>query len=390
MTCVLLTKTIPQSDYLSIKTYSNSSCLPKQSTFCYAMAASQSATAQESHTKQVQEIAADRNHLPERYIRKQDEEYGSLTTAGLSSPMTDDIPVIDISLLTSSPSELHNLKSAISSSGCFQAINHGIESSFLEKVREISKLFFGLSIEEKKKCFREDNDLEGYGNDMVLSDNQTLDWTDRLYLTVLPKHKQKLQFWPQNPTHFREVLDEYSSIVESINKLVQKALARSLNLEENCFLDQYGTTSTMNARFNYYPPCQWPEKVLGVKPHADGSAITVLLQDKEVEGLQILKNGQWVGVPIVRDALTINIGDQLEIMSNGIFKSPVHRVLVNSKNERMTVAMFCMPQTEKDIGPVDGLVTDETPRLYKNVTFTTEFFFENYQQGRRALDACKI
>ncbi|XP_024966896.1 protein SRG1-like isoform X2 [Cynara cardunculus var. scolymus] len=270
------------------------------------------------------------------------------------------------------------------------AINHGIEGSFLEKVREISRLFFRSSVEEKKKCLRADDDIEGYGNDMVLSNQQTLDWTDRLYLTVLPKHQQRLQFWPQIPCHFREVLDEYGSKIELINEVVLKALARSLNLEENCFLNQYGTKSSMNARFNYYPPCQWPDKVLGVKPHADGSAITVLLQDKEVEGLQFLKDDKWIGVPIVRDALTINVGDQMEIMSNGIFKSTVHRVLVNSKNERMTVAMFCMPQTEKDIGPVDELISDETPRLYKNVTFTADFFFKNYQQGRRAIDACKI
>ncbi|PWA95190.1 2-oxoglutarate (2OG) and Fe(II)-dependent oxygenase superfamily protein [Artemisia annua] len=225
---------------------------------------------------------------------------------------------------------------------------------------------------------------------MVLSENQTLDWTDRLYLTALPQDQQRLQFWPQNPTNFREILDEYSSKIQLVNEVVLKALARSLNLEEDCFLNQYGTTAKMQARFNYYPPCPWPEKVLGVKPHADGSAITVLLQDKEVEGLQLLKDDQWVGVPIVPDALTINVGDQIEIMSNGIFKSPVHRVFVNSKNERMTLAMFCMPQTEKDIGPVDGLITNERPRLYKNVTFTLDFFFKNYQQGRRPIDACRI
>ena len=85
----------------------------------------------------------------------------------------------------------------------FQAINHGIDGSFLEKVREISKLFFKLPADEKKKYMREENDVEGYGNDMVLSENQTLDWTDRLYLTALPQDQQRLQFWPQNPTHFR-------------------------------------------------------------------------------------------------------------------------------------------------------------------------------------------
>ncbi|KAI3801793.1 hypothetical protein L1987_29908 [Smallanthus sonchifolius] len=332
---------------------------------------------------QVQEIAADCDQLPERFICKDAEEY-----AGESCPT--EIPVIDVSLLTSSHSELDRLKSAVTTWGCFQAINHGIESSFLDKVREISRLFFNLSAEEKKKYLREEHDIEGYGNDMVFPHCKTLDWTDRLHLTVLPQHQQRLHFWPQNLTNFKEVVDEYSSKIELINEVILKALARSLNLEENCFLDQYGTTAKMMARFNYYPPCPWSDNVWGLKPHSDGSAMTLLLQDKEVEGLQILKDGQWFRVPIVPDALTINVGDQIEIMSNGIFKSPIHRVLVNSKNQRITLAMFCMPQTEKDIGPVDELITDDTPRLYKNVTFSIEFYLENYQLGKRASEACKI
>jgi hypothetical protein len=56
-----------------------------------------------------------------------------------------------------------------------------------------------------------------------------------------------------------------------------------------------------------------PDHVLGVKPHADGSSITFLLQDKEVEGLQVLKDNQWFKVPIIPDALVINLGDQLEV-----------------------------------------------------------------------------
>ncbi|KAI5557405.1 hypothetical protein POPTR_018G121750v4 [Populus trichocarpa] len=66
-------------------------------------------------------------------------------------------------------------------------------------------------------------------------------------------------------------------------------MARSWNLEEGCFLDQYGEQPLVTARFNFYPPCPRPDRILGVKPHADASAVTFLLQDKEVEGLQFLK-----------------------------------------------------------------------------------------------------
>ena len=69
----------------------------------------------------------------------------------------------------------------------------------------------------------------------------------------------------------------------------------------------------MYTRFNLYPVCPRPNVILGLKPHADGSTITFLLQDKEVEGLQVLKDDQWVGVPIIPQALLINLGDQSEV-----------------------------------------------------------------------------
>lgn len=71
----------------------------------------------------------------------------------------------------------------------------------------------------------------------------------------------------------------------------------------------------MFARFNFYPPCPRPDKVVGVKPHADGSAVTFLLQDKQVEGLQVFKGNKWYSVPVVPHALLVNLGDQGEVIS---------------------------------------------------------------------------
>lgn len=91
-----------------------------------------------------------------------------------------------------------------------------------------------------------------------------------------------------------------------------KAMAKSLNLQEDSFLKQCGDTN-MFVRFNYYPPCKRPELVLGLKAHSDGSTITFLLQDENVEGLQILRDNKWFKVPIIPDAFVVNIGDQAEV-----------------------------------------------------------------------------
>lgn len=82
-------------------------------------------------------------------------------------------------------------------------INHGIAEDFLDEIFELTKQFFALPAKEKQKYAREINTLQGYGSDMILSDNQVLDWIDRLYLTTYPEDQRKLKLWPETPLGFR-------------------------------------------------------------------------------------------------------------------------------------------------------------------------------------------
>ncbi|XP_057968836.1 protein SRG1-like [Malania oleifera] len=336
----------------------------------------------------VEELFMNNEELPENYIHKDSKGFMD------ASPSSMEIPVIDLGLLiSSSPTveELEKFRAALSSWGCFQAINHGMTDSFLDEVQEVSKQFFALPMEEKKKYSRTENAIEGYGSDMVLSEDQILDWTDRLYLLVNPQDQRKLEFWPKNPENFREILAEYTIKLKQMNEALLRAMARSLNLKDDCFVNQCGGEQTvMFTRFNLYPPCPRPDCVLGLKPHADGSAMTILLPDREVEGLQFWKDVQWVRVPIIPHAFLINVGDQMEIMSNGLIKSPVHRVITNSERERMSLAMFCAPGSDKEIGPVEGLITEARPRLYKTVKNYVDSYFQYFQKGLRPIDAVKI
>nr|POE89342.1 protein srg1 [Quercus suber] len=261
--------------------------------------------------------------------------------------------------------------------------------SFLDEVREVTKQFFALPMEEKRKYSREADGIEGYGNDKILSEKQILNWSDRLYITLNPEQR-KLKFWPENPKVFRDILNDYTIKLSMVTAVILTAMARSLDLEDNCFLDQYGKEVKMGAGFNYYPKCPRPDLVTGLEEHADASAITFLLQDIEVEGLQFQKDNQWFKVPIIPVALLIIVGDQTEIMSNGIFKSPVHKVVTNSERERISLAVFCHPGLNEEIGPIDRLVDESRPRLYKKVKNYASIFFEYYQQGKRAIEALKI
>lgn len=81
----------------------------------------------------------------------------------------------------------------------------------------------------------------------------------------------------------------------------------------------------------------------------------------------------------------------MQISSNGIFTSPVHRVLTNSERERISLAVFYIPEPDKEIEPFERLVDAKSrPRLYKKVKSYVDIYFEYYQQGKRPIDAAKL
>ncbi|CAH2070027.1 unnamed protein product [Thlaspi arvense] len=163
---------------------------------------------EKSKFKTVQEVIATGEGIPERYLYKHtDDSEGQTLNVPVPEILTIDIPTIDLhSLLSSSDDgreELSKLHSALSTWGVFQAMNHGITEAFLDKIYELTKQFFALPTEEKQKYAREIDGYQGYGNDMILTDDQVLDWNDRLDLLAYPEDQRQLKFWPEIPVEFR-------------------------------------------------------------------------------------------------------------------------------------------------------------------------------------------
>ncbi|KAJ0984779.1 hypothetical protein J5N97_003135 [Dioscorea zingiberensis] len=334
----------------------------------------------------VQEMAERGEYPPSRYILKDAHQ-----SPADAPPPAPPVPIVHLG----HPDEAQQIKSALQSWGMFQVIDCGMTASFLDELRDVTKAFFDLPMEEKQKysTFKSGKfHYQGYGNDEVATDDQILDWTDRLYLTVQPEDMRNLELWPENPSSFRDVLNEFTTKTREMLDSVLKAMAKSLELNEDCFISQFGDRPILDARFNNYPCCPRPDLVNGVKPHSDSSALTIILPDKDVEGLQVMKDGVWVNVTTSPHALIVNMGDHMEIMSNGIFKSPVHRVVTNTDKDRISVAMFYTPEGEVEIGPADALVNDMRPRMYKNVKPKDylEIFWPRFLQGKMSIDLVKV
>ncbi|KAI3916849.1 hypothetical protein MKX01_011485 [Papaver californicum] len=348
--------------------------------------------------KYVQHLAISGEEVPTRYIQKDVNVKGNEVT-------TDDslsVPIIDVSRLTTNASiedkkeETEKLKSASISWGMFQAVGHAIPKTLLDDVYNISKQFFDLPLEVKQRYASSNvddvNDLQGFGSDSIKETNadQVLDWSDYLNLVYEPVSDRKLQYWPGDDTllYFRRTLDEYSVQTRSAFEIIIKAMAKSLGLEENAFVNQLGDPQLVYTTFNFYPPCPRPDLVYGLKAHTDGGAITILLPDHEVRGLQVHKNGQWVSVPCMPEALLVNIGDALQVMSNGIFKSPLHRAVTNSERTRISLGMFYFPHQDEEIEPVALLIDDSNPRKYSRVKMNDflAIYYKNYSQGKPGYD----
>lgn len=90
-------------------------------------------------------------------------------------------------------------------------------------------------------------------------------------------------------------------------------MEKALKIEMNEIVELFEDAS-QGLRMNYYPPCPQPENVIGLNPHSDSGALTILLQVNEVEGLQIRKDVMWIPVIPLPNAFVVNIGDMLEVI----------------------------------------------------------------------------
>ncbi|MED6147197.1 hypothetical protein PIB30_041851 [Stylosanthes scabra] len=107
--------------------------------------------------------------------------------------------------------------------------------------------------------------------------------------------------------------------------------------------------------------------------------------------LQFLKDGKWVNVEPIEGAIVVNIGHIIEVMSNGIYKAPEHRGVVNKWKERLSIVTFCYPSPNTNIGPAKELISEGNPAVYENLT-NAEYFssFFNRKLEESFIDSLRV
>ncbi|KAK7311209.1 hypothetical protein RJT34_09195 [Clitoria ternatea] len=308
--------------------------------------------------------------IPDRYIKPSNDRPAIDSSFGDAN-----IPIIDLGgLYSGDPDARASICSKISEAckewGFFQITNHGVSPDLMDKARETWRQFFHLPLDVKQQYANSPKTYEGYGSRLGIEKGAILDWSDYYYLHYLPLSLKDYNKWPALPPSCREVFDEYGRELVKLCGRLMKVLSRNLELEEEVLQKCFGGENIGAClRVNFYPKCPRPELTLGLSSHSDPGGMTMLLPDDQVPGLQVRKCDKWITVKPARHAFIVNIGDQIQVLSNAIYKSVEHRVIVNSDKERVSLAFFYNPKSDIPIEPIKELVTQERPALYPAMTF---------------------
>ncbi|CAD5194526.1 unnamed protein product [Musa acuminata subsp. malaccensis] len=328
-------------------------------------------------------------HLPARYVQPP-ELRPHLSRRRDATADCGGIPVVDLGPSGGDP--VPAIGRACREWGAFQVVNHDVRPGLLEEVRAMGSSFFRAPMEAKLRfaCDPRSPASEGYGSRMLAKDDGVLDWRDYFDHHALPESRRNPSQWPDFPSNYRDVVIEYSNNMKKLAQTLLCMISQSLGLPP-LYIEEAVGEVYQNITISYYPPCPQPDLALGLQSHSDMGAITLLIQD-DVEGLEVLKDGEWVQVQPLSDAVVVILADQTEVISNGEYKSAVHRAVVNAHHPRLSVATFYDPCKTRKIYPAMQLITKQSPLKYREVLYGdyVSSWYSKGPEGKRNIDALLI
>lgn len=286
----------------------------------------------------------------------------------------ENFPIVDMEKLNGDERNvtMDKIKDACENWGFFEVVNHPISTELLDTVERLNKEHYKKCMEQK---FKEMVELKGLEN--AQSEMNDIDWESTFFLRHRPT--SNIAEVPDLDDEYRNAMKEFAGELEKLAEQLLDLLCENLGLEKG-YLKKvfYGTSGspTFGTKVSNYPPCPKPNLIKGLRAHTDAGGIILLFQDDKVSGLQLLKDGQWVDVPPMRHSIVINLGDQLEVITNGKYKSVMHRVIAQTDGNRMSLASFYNPGSDAVIYPAPELVEKEED---KSLTYP-KFVFEDYMK----------
>lgn len=277
------------------------------------------------------------------------------------------VPVIDVAELVANNAGKQAvaalLDKACRQSGFFYVVGHGVDAELQRRLEALSRQFFAQPVEEKERIamshggrawrgyFRVGDELTSGKPDQKegLYFGQELPPDHPLVLAGTPLHGPNL--FPQEPGGLQQAVLDYMTALTHLGKQLMAGIALGLGLDEGYF-DAHGTRDPLALFriFNYPPPKS--AELWGVGEHTDYGLLTILLQD-DAGGLEVRSSTGWVSAPPIAGSFVCNLGDMLDRMTRGVYRSTPHRVRNPAPRDRLSFPFFFDPNFFAPVRPID-------------------------------------
>ncbi|HKU31533.1 isopenicillin N synthase family dioxygenase [Arthrobacter sp. NyZ413] len=273
----------------------------------------------------------------------------------------DTLPVLDFSRLKAGAEEAarfrDELRDAMHEVGFLYLAGHGIPQELTDSMLEVSRRFFDLPEEEKLAVENvRSPQFRGYtrvGGELT---DGAIDWREQIDVGVereaVPTGPGVADYWrlegpnlwPGSLPEMRGIVSEWMERLSAVSLELLRALALSLGAPEDTFDAAFAARAFPVLKIVRYPGESNPEPKQGVGSHRDGGVLTLLLVEPGKGGLQVEYEGQWIDAPQVPGTFVVNIGEMLELATNGYLKATLHRVISPLRGtDRISIPFFYNP-----------------------------------------------
>jgi isopenicillin N synthase-like dioxygenase len=285
---------------------------------------------------------------------------------------TPTLPIIDIAPLLAGhddrarASVANAIEAACRDSGFFYIRGHGVSDELLTRLDAASRRFFALPIDAKQAIAMERGGAAWRGWFPLQGEltSGRPDQKEGLYLgTELPPEHPRVRagwplhganLWPSEVPELRPAVETYMGATIRAAHALMEGIALALGLDAHYFAQTYTAEPTVLFRIFRYPPpvsVDDDDALWGVGEHTDYGLLTLLAQD-EHGGLQVKSPRGWIDAPPIDGTLVCNIGDMLDRLTGGWFRSTPHRVRNTSGQDRLSYPLFFDPDFDAQIRPL--------------------------------------
>ena len=289
--------------------------------------------------------------------------------------------------------------------GFFTVVGHGVEASLIDATFRANRDFHGLPLEDKEKILISESTnhrgfhpfaAEATNPDSTPDLKEAFDMGPELSLddpdvrSGKPFHGPNV--WPENIPGFRSTLTKYYNALIQLSETLCECFAIDLGMPDHAFVEPHSKPMAQ-LRLLHYPsldPESYPNQ-MGAGEHTDYGSVAILAQD-HTGGLEIRsRSGEWIPVEPMAGAFVCNLGDMMEIWTNGLYSATPHRV-VHGGHERYSQVFFYDPNFDCQIEPLEICCSPENPPLYEPVImgnhleklFDSTFTYRHHPKERKS------